>query len=418
MEAFETEFIQGKQLQLASEPGLEMDKEQLLTFYRERFGLFETEREDWLRRLEELRGRQDDYLRMQWELRKREEEIAALQRQLSDSQLQLVRERQEVLRLTGLTEEMKLQERSDRKKILDLLEITGNQENTGNIERKTIKTVGNACSICKYCREGPVCRLHNSSKATKISSKSAKTLILPNEELNILKLDLENAKKQLELQTSAHEIALQTFENDRQTREHESEMHLLNARKQLSELQDAFHRSETAKSEAIKDFLLTRHQALMRERQLVELNQQLQWKLDHSLAQMKKNVEFYNEKALEVERIAEEKSNDFAQKFRVQVVEGEENLEVVKEQYKKLQEVYVGKTKELEKRLEALGEKYRHLEGRRNAEKEGYGRDIEQLRAVIKQKEDPVPDTAKTQKRAVDPTPCKRCSDRGILTKQ
>lgn len=415
MEAFETEFIRGKQLQLSAEPEVGADKEQLLTFYRERFAKFEEEREEWLRRLEQLRGRQDDYLRTQWELRKREEEIAALQRQLSDTQLQLLQERQQVLKLTSLNDQLQLQQRADRKKVLDLLQLTESVGEAADPAPKTVaRTLSTACSICKYCREGPSCKVHGTTTRTQSASRGHKAVSLPNEDINMLKLELEATKKQLELQVTSHEVAQKALEDDRRIREEEADLQLSHSRRQLADLQESLNRSENGKSEAIKDYLLARHNALNRERQQAELNQTLQSKLDHALAQLRDTAVYYNAQSLEAERIAEEKTNDFTHCFRLQVVEGEETLQVVKEQYKQLQAIYSTKIHELESRLSSLGEKYRDLELRRNLEMQGYKRDVEQLRTVAKQKEEG--EKEKTQKRAVEVKQCQRCLQKGTIT--
>jgi len=417
MEAFESEFIRGKQLQLATEPGLAADKEQLLTFYRERFAKFEEEREDWLRRLEQLRGRQDDYLRTQWELRKREEEISSLQKQLSDTQLQLLQERQQVLKLTSLTDQLQLQQRADRKKVLDLLQLTETTGETTESGPKTVtRTLSTACSICKYCREGPSCKVHGTNTRTQSVSRGHKAVSLPNEDLNLLKLELEGTKKQLELQVASHEAALNALQDDRRVREEEAELRQSHSRQQLSDLQESLNRSENAKSEAIKDYLLARHNALNRERQQAELNQTLQTKLDHAFVQLKDTATYYKAQSMEAERIADEKTNDFAHCFRVQVVEGEENLQVVKEQYRLLQRVYSEKVQGLEGRLGELGEKYRDLELRRNLETQGYRRDVEQLRTVVKKQEEGEKEVAKTLKRGVEVKQCQRCVQKGITT--
>jgi coiled-coil domain-containing protein 77 len=230
----------------------------------------------------------------------------------------------------------------------------------------------------------------------------------------MLKLELEATKKQLELQVTSHEVAQKALEDDRRIREEEADLQLSHSRRQLADLQESLNRSENGKSEAIKDYLLARHNALNRERQQAELTQTLQSKLDHALAQLRDTAVYYNAQSLEAERIAEEKTNDFTHCFRLQVVEGEETLQVVKEQYKQLQAIYSTKIHELESRLSSLGEKYRDLELRRNLEMQGYKRDVEQLRTVAKQKEEG--EKEKTQKRAVEVKQCQRCLQKGTIT--
>lgn len=53
---------------------------------------------------------------MQWELRQREEEIAELQKALSDMQVYLFQEREQVLRLYAENDRLKIRELEDRKR--------------------------------------------------------------------------------------------------------------------------------------------------------------------------------------------------------------------------------------------------------------------------------------------------------------
>ena len=61
---------------------------------------------------------------MQWEQRQREEEIAELQKALSDMQIYLFQERENVLRLFAENDRLKIREVEDRKKIQHLLSLT------------------------------------------------------------------------------------------------------------------------------------------------------------------------------------------------------------------------------------------------------------------------------------------------------
>lgn len=61
---------------------------------------------------------------MQWEQRQREEEIAELQKALSDMQVYLFQERENVLRLFAENDRLKIREVEDRKKVQHLLSLT------------------------------------------------------------------------------------------------------------------------------------------------------------------------------------------------------------------------------------------------------------------------------------------------------
>ncbi len=62
--------------------------------------------------------------KLEWEQRQREEEIAELQKALSDMQVYLFQERENVLRLYAENDRLKIREIEDRKKIQHLLSLT------------------------------------------------------------------------------------------------------------------------------------------------------------------------------------------------------------------------------------------------------------------------------------------------------
>ena len=80
----------------------------------------------------------------------------------------------------------------------------------------------------------------------------------------------------------------------------------------------------------------------------------------------------------DVER--EKKSGEVVGKFRHQSQVQEENLQIIKEQYMRLQQIYLGKVRALEEGLEKERKKNKELEQRRKMEIEGFQRDIESVK--------------------------------------
>ena len=60
--------------------------------------------------------------KIRWEVRQREEEIAELQKALSDMQVYLFQEREQVLRLYAENDRLKIRELEDRKRYMTALE--------------------------------------------------------------------------------------------------------------------------------------------------------------------------------------------------------------------------------------------------------------------------------------------------------
>jgi hypothetical protein len=116
------------------------------------------------------------------------------------------------------------------------------------------------------------------------------------------------------------------------------------------------------------------------ERKVNEENEVLRLKntaLANKLILATKQAEVENKVTKE---LVEKKSEEYVSKYRSQVKNREENLQVLKEQYKKVQQIYLQRVKDLEESLSKLAEKYTTLEKRRNLEVEGFKGDIRALR--------------------------------------
>ena len=97
---------------------------ELLAYYRQRIQEFEAERAEFIKRTSEIEVSHEEVHRTQWELRVRHEEIAELQRALSDANVYLFDEREQVLKLQAENDQLKIQELEDRRRIQHLLALT------------------------------------------------------------------------------------------------------------------------------------------------------------------------------------------------------------------------------------------------------------------------------------------------------
>ncbi len=100
----------------------------ILEYYRSRVDEIQKERDEWFERLETLRISQESFHKQEWELKRRAEEIAELQKALSDSHVALFEERELALRLRREVEELQAKAVDDRRKIMELLALTGSVE--------------------------------------------------------------------------------------------------------------------------------------------------------------------------------------------------------------------------------------------------------------------------------------------------
>ena len=81
---------------------------ELLEYYRKKIGEYDAERDDLMKRLDKFKETLDDQHKLQWELRQRDDEIAELQKAISDMQVFLFQEREQVLKLYAENDRLKV----------------------------------------------------------------------------------------------------------------------------------------------------------------------------------------------------------------------------------------------------------------------------------------------------------------------
>uniref|UniRef100_A0A8C5UDX7 Coiled-coil domain containing 77 n=1 Tax=Malurus cyaneus samueli TaxID=2593467 RepID=A0A8C5UDX7_9PASS len=82
--------------------------QELLEHYRKKIADFDEEHDELIKKLEKYKQTYDDQHQLQWEVRHLEEEIAELQKALSDMQVYLFQEREQVLRLYSENDRLKI----------------------------------------------------------------------------------------------------------------------------------------------------------------------------------------------------------------------------------------------------------------------------------------------------------------------
>jgi len=98
---------------------------ELLEFYRQKIAEYDDEYTTLLKRFETLSSTQEDRRRAEEELKSREAEVHQLQKALSDIQVFLMQERENIVRLYAENDRLKLRQFEDSKKIQALLSLMG-----------------------------------------------------------------------------------------------------------------------------------------------------------------------------------------------------------------------------------------------------------------------------------------------------
>jgi len=104
---------------------------ELLEFYRQKIAEYDDEYMTLLKRFETLSSTQEDKRKVEEELKGREAEVHQLQKALSDIQVFLMQERENVVRLYAENDRLKLRQFEDSKKIQALLSLMGGDSSSG-----------------------------------------------------------------------------------------------------------------------------------------------------------------------------------------------------------------------------------------------------------------------------------------------
>jgi len=387
------------------------DKDELLAYYRSQIDSFESERAQFLANLKQVEVSRKDFFSLRWELQKRNDEIAELQKALSDAHVYLYDEREQVLKLQAENDEMKVQEIEDRKRIQHLLALTNptHQEVTyfkdvvpdtlaRRFPHKTVQPVDKPIKFTHDLQGRPI-RPHTAAVARKSSKSSAyasydqhyaenppilRTVYLPSESADSLRMIIDSLRNQLQEQARLHSDRVSALLEDRRIREEESRLRDAHQKDKLEALlrelqeQSALHRDTT------RDYLQLRRKAKDNERQWTEELDRLRQQTNQAQAEAEAAKQLQVDQSGAIRAQAQADAEDYAQRFRKQAMDREEDLLIVKEQYAAAQRLYENKINELSRRLKALQSKHKSLTQRRQGEITGFLADTKVLRRQVR----------------------------------
>jgi len=124
-------------------------------------------------------------------------------------------------------------------------------------------------------------------------------------------------------------------------------------------------------------YLNDKHDCQMREKDVQKENKLLR-KANESMQSTLKEVKSRTQQKLQITELEKDKNADeVMERFRGRVKGNEESLQIIKEQYLKLQQVYLGRIRALEESLESIRRRHRLFAKKRKQEVDNFYRDIE-----------------------------------------
>ncbi|OWF55724.1 coiled-coil domain-containing protein 77-like [Mizuhopecten yessoensis] len=378
---------------------------ELLEYYRKKIAEYDEEHDFMVSKLEEYKITYEEQHKLQWELRQREEEIVELQKALSDMQIYLFQEREHVLRLYAENDRLKIRELEDKKKIQQLLSLSGTIESEityflkeppakAIVEQKTKNRPQSAAEI----------RQNRGLKKKQLPLSERRQSMSPNPEEKykhdneVLALQVEALQAQLQEQTKIAKEQTEALTEDRKVKEEEMTTRQQRDEAKIHTLTEKLHKTQDLLYESTKDFLELRYQGRANERQWMAEKDCLLREMDGFKQQLNISKEsvlnvtdggtyegraHYIEetKALEYQL---QQSQKLAEMYREQVIQLEDELSRIREEGDVTREVFKGRSDKMTKRLTMMNQRYQDLERRRNLEVEGFKNDIKNLRSRLK----------------------------------
>ena len=402
---------------------------ELLDYYRKKIAEFDNEHDEMKAKLDAYKCTYEQQHKMEWDQRQKEDEICELQKGLSDMQVFLFQERENVLKLYAENDRLKIQELEDRKKIQHLLSLTHPtdteityfvKDHPSNIVqrnkgKKNKKTSARAESPVIGHRE----RLKFNDRGIGVQSGKqceigkAKHAIIPSTKDNeTLLLQIESLQAQIEEQTKLSKEQINALLEDRKVAQDEQQIQRERDTSKIKSLADKLTKTQTILYESTKDFLEQKYETRLKERKWMGERDKIMQEMDYLKEQIDINKEEWenqlprhvnagtqmirspnhspvplrptNGMIIKQLQINLEQTQNMAEMYREQVIGLEDELARIREENDVGKDLFKDKTEKLTQRLKLMNQRYSTLEKRRGLEVEGFKNDIKMLRSRLK----------------------------------
>ncbi|NXP76692.1 CCD77 protein, partial [Ramphastos sulfuratus] len=383
---------------------------ELLEYYRKKIADFDEEHEDLIKRLERYRETYDEQHKLQWEVHQREEEVAELQKALSDVQVFLYQEREQVLRLCSENDRLKIRELEDRKKIQRLLALAGTDAGEVTYFHKEpphkVTVLQRPAKPRESQERNETSRADVKRSTSKPAAKGEKQESSERyqKDNQTLLLQVEALQAQLEEQTRLSKEQIEALLEDRRIHMEEAQVQHQRDKDKIKTLTDKLHKTQNLLYESTRDLLQLKLDARASEKAWIAEKDSLLRKLDRALQQhsskqpgtgnkqrhakemLQADDEARKPHSREIKSLLEQLKQEqhLSNMYREQCLALEDELARIREEGDAGRELFKERLEKMGKRLKLATQRYEALEKRRNMEVEGFKNDIKQLRQKLK----------------------------------
>ncbi|OWK62478.1 Coiled-coil domain-containing protein 77 [Lonchura striata] len=337
----------------------------LLEYYRKKIADFDEEHEELVKRLEKYKQTYDEQHQLQWEVCSLEEEIAELQKALSDMQVYLFQEKEQVLRLCSENDRLKLR-----------------------------------WAVLRYCSA----KASTDSGTRWCFQHRYHTKLSPPEHKYVMLGKVKALQAQIEEQTRLTKEQVQALLEDRRIQMEEAEARHQKDQDKIKAVTEKLHKTQNLLYESTRDFLQLKFDARASEKAWMAEKDSLLRKLGKDLDHLAFSTDSGQKKQRELKSMFQ--ANDGTSKlhsreikllqdklvqekhlshmYREQCLSLEGEVARIREERDAGKELFQERSEKMGKRLKMMTQRCEALEKRRSMEVEGFKNDIKQLQQKLK----------------------------------
>lgn len=211
-----------------------------------------------------------------------------------------------------------------------------------------------------------------------------RTIYLPNDQSQLLRGEVEQLHQQVQEQRVYYERLLNTLRDERSAYEEGQRTRYLQAAEDIERALSQLQEQEVFNHQLVRDHVEQLSQFEADERRLQEETEAV--RLENALLrdQIRDVAGRAEHKKQEVKGEYERSAQEYAEKFREQSRHQKENIAIIKDQYKKVQEIYRRKMADMQDKLARETKKTEVAERRRKLELDGYAADLSSMHKKIR----------------------------------
>ncbi|KAL4439537.1 hypothetical protein ABPG74_003939 [Tetrahymena malaccensis] len=350
-----------------------------LYYYRQRIDVFEDERSEWLQKIEEIKENLKDKHQLEAQLKQLVKTIGDIQQSITEQKLSTFSERIAYLNLSRLNADLKIKDVQNRKKIAELIALTEPKKNTTVVYKNLLpngergRNIENDLNIYQQTNQ------KRTVQGNDFQRSQITTVYFPNENLNCIVVENESLKSQQQQERQIFQSQFEALQEELKVRDEELRLKEENDRVYLNQLEKKVQDLEIKHYNLNKHYFETRRRCNDSVRKLQDEKDFLQQRhsqLQNKLEFISKQTQIENEALRDLET---KKALEYTNKFQNQVKFKSEKIEVMKEQYAQIQNMYQQKARELEQTHVQLVERYNSLQQETELQKQNFLQNIEEL---------------------------------------